>query len=123
MKGLMLMYFLFIFHVRKSTETLLSVIAGSSLTAQYFHLPHFLNNFRKANCAYCHDRIWGLGRQGFKCIQCKLMIHKKCHKLYRVPCDANQVGLMPGRSSTRHNISDAPSSDITLPPPGNFYLK
>jgi len=72
---------------------------------------------RKANCAYCHDRIWGLGRQGFKCIQCKLMIHKKCHKLYRVPCDASQVGLMPGRSSTRHNISDAPSSDITLPPP------
>ena len=24
---------------------------------------------RKAYCAYCHDRIWGLGRQGFKCTQ------------------------------------------------------
>ena len=38
---------------------------------------------RKANCAYCGDRIWGLGRQGFKCIRCKLLIHKKCHKLWR----------------------------------------
>ena len=38
---------------------------------------------RKAFCALCHDRIWGLGRQGFKCIQCKILIHKKCHKLLR----------------------------------------
>merc|ERR1719318_2119664 len=46
---------------------------------------------RKAFCAYCHDRIWGLGRQGFKCIQCKLLIHKKCHKLCRVVCDVVQA--------------------------------
>ena len=46
---------------------------------------------RKAFCALCHDRIWGLGRQGFKCIQCKILIHKKCHKLLRTPCDATQV--------------------------------
>ncbi|CAH0753270.1 unnamed protein product [Bemisia tabaci] len=39
-----------------------------------------------ALCAYCHDRIWGLGRQGFKCLECKLMIHKKCHKLIERPC-------------------------------------
>ncbi|KAH9420487.1 hypothetical protein DERP_000913 [Dermatophagoides pteronyssinus] len=38
---------------------------------------------RKAFCAFCNDRIWGLGRQGFKCINCKLMVHKKCHKLFR----------------------------------------
>lgn len=43
---------------------------------------------RKAICAYCNDRIWGLGRQGFKCINqdCRLMVHKKCHKLFRTPC-------------------------------------
>ena len=51
---------------------------------------------RKASCAYCHDRIWGLGRQGFKCIQCRLLIHKKCHKLCRVVCDARSVAAMPG---------------------------
>ncbi|XP_059084912.1 atypical protein kinase C-like [Tigriopus californicus] len=50
---------------------------------------------RRASCAYCHDRIWGLGRQGFKCTQCKLLIHKKCHKLIRVVCDVNQVANLP----------------------------
>lgn len=41
---------------------------------------------RRAVCAYCSDRIWGLGRQGFKCITCKVLVHKKCHKFYRVAC-------------------------------------
>lgn len=43
---------------------------------------------RAAVCVYCDDRIWGLGRQGFKCINqnCRLTVHKKCHKLFRTPC-------------------------------------
>lgn len=43
---------------------------------------------RKAFCAFCHDRIWGLGRQGWKCLNCKLMVHKKCHKLFKGACGA-----------------------------------
>ncbi|XP_011262465.1 atypical protein kinase C isoform X1 [Camponotus floridanus] len=45
---------------------------------------------RRAFCAFCQDRIWGLGRQGFKCIQCKLLVHKKCHKVVRKPCLSQQ---------------------------------
>lgn len=41
---------------------------------------------RRAICAFCQDRMWGLGRQGFKCIQCKLLLHKKCHKSVSKPC-------------------------------------
>uniref|UniRef100_A0A8K9V9V4 Protein kinase C n=1 Tax=Oncorhynchus mykiss TaxID=8022 RepID=A0A8K9V9V4_ONCMY len=41
---------------------------------------------RRAHCAICTDRIWGLGRQGYKCINCKLLVHKKCHKLVSVEC-------------------------------------
>ncbi|XP_071525047.1 atypical protein kinase C isoform X1 [Panulirus ornatus] len=44
---------------------------------------------RRAFCEFCKDRIWGLGRQGFKCTQCKLLVHKKCHKLQKVPCNAD----------------------------------
>ncbi|KAH1025760.1 hypothetical protein HUJ05_010422 [Dendroctonus ponderosae] len=44
----------------------------------------------RAFCAYCHDRIWGLGRQGFKCIQCKLLVHKKCHKEVSLICTNEQ---------------------------------
>ncbi|MCI4377752.1 hypothetical protein PGIGA_G00207330 [Pangasianodon gigas] len=41
---------------------------------------------RRAHCAICTDRIWGLGRQGYKCISCKLLVHKKCHKLVTLEC-------------------------------------
>ncbi|KAJ9575954.1 hypothetical protein L9F63_007181 [Diploptera punctata] len=41
---------------------------------------------KRAFCALCHVRVWGLGRQGFKCIQCKLLVHKKCHKMVQVFC-------------------------------------
>lgn len=47
---------------------------------------HSFYYFQRAFCAYCNDRIWGLGRQGFKCIQCKLLVHKKCHKAVHKPC-------------------------------------
>ena len=41
---------------------------------------------KRAFCAYCQDRIWGLGRQGFKCNNCKLMVHKSCHKFIKLGC-------------------------------------
>uniref|UniRef100_A0A3B3TFQ4 Protein kinase C n=1 Tax=Paramormyrops kingsleyae TaxID=1676925 RepID=A0A3B3TFQ4_9TELE len=41
---------------------------------------------RRAHCAICTDRIWGLGRQGYKCVTCKLLVHKRCHKLVTVEC-------------------------------------
>ncbi|CAH0564822.1 unnamed protein product [Brassicogethes aeneus] len=52
---------------------------------------------RKAFCAFCDDRIWGLGRQGFKCIQCKLLVHKKCHKAVNKPCASDHSDQQPSR--------------------------
>lgn len=39
-----------------------------------------------ALCKVCMDRIWGLGRQGYKCLECKIMVHKKCHKFISLKC-------------------------------------
>jgi hypothetical protein len=64
---------------------------------------------RKAFCALCTDRIWGLGRQGFKCITCKLLVHKKCHKLLKLPC-----GTMPqdhGAYSANSTMSESSEGD------------
>uniref|UniRef100_A0A4W3GWT5 protein kinase C n=1 Tax=Callorhinchus milii TaxID=7868 RepID=A0A4W3GWT5_CALMI len=41
---------------------------------------------RRAYCGHCSERIWGLGRQGYKCINCKLLVHKRCHKLVPLSC-------------------------------------
>lgn len=51
-------------------------------------------------CAYCQDKIWGLGSGGFKCLNCKLMVHKKCHKLLRLICGSRpnhqNNAILPG---------------------------
>uniref|UniRef100_A0A3P8N8F4 Protein kinase C n=1 Tax=Astatotilapia calliptera TaxID=8154 RepID=A0A3P8N8F4_ASTCA len=46
---------------------------------------------RKAYCAHCSDRIWGLGSQGYKCITCKLLVHKRCHRLIPQTCQRLMV--------------------------------
>uniref|UniRef100_A0A671SCN3 protein kinase C n=1 Tax=Sinocyclocheilus anshuiensis TaxID=1608454 RepID=A0A671SCN3_9TELE len=55
---------------------------------------------RRAHCAICTDRIWGLGRQGYKCINCKLLVHKKCHKLVIVECGRQVIQLSAVHSQT-----------------------
>ncbi|EEC19009.1 serine/threonine protein kinase, putative, partial [Ixodes scapularis] len=65
---------------------------------------------RRAFCTFCLDRIWGLGRQGFKCTNCKLMVHKKCHKLIKLACSGPLVGFL----FPRYSYSD---SRPATPPP------
>ncbi|XP_047223503.1 protein kinase C iota type [Girardinichthys multiradiatus] len=63
---------------------------------------------RRAHCAICTDRIWGLGRQGYKCINCKLLVHKKCHKLVTVECGRPMIQepIMPVTSSSHHDPAE-----------------
>uniref|UniRef100_A0A8B9L3H0 Protein kinase C n=1 Tax=Astyanax mexicanus TaxID=7994 RepID=A0A8B9L3H0_ASTMX len=46
---------------------------------------------RKAYCGHCSERIWGLGRQGYRCINCRLLVHKRCHKLVPLSCQRHMV--------------------------------
>ena len=46
---------------------------------------------QRAYCAFCSVRIWGLGRQGYKCVTCKLLVHKRCHKRINLTCGATVV--------------------------------
>uniref|UniRef100_A0A674K5F6 protein kinase C n=1 Tax=Terrapene triunguis TaxID=2587831 RepID=A0A674K5F6_9SAUR len=61
---------------------------------------------RRAHCAICTDRIWGLGRQGYKCINCKLLVHKKCHKLVNIECGrhALQPVMIPYNPSSHESL-------------------
>ncbi|RZB40759.1 C1 1 and/or Pkinase C domain containing protein [Asbolus verrucosus] len=83
---------------------------------------------RRAFCAFCNDRIWGLGRQGFKCIQCKLLVHKKCHKLVQIPCtvelvepsireDHNGESPLVTQATTNEIISEIRDREYPEPPP------
>uniref|UniRef100_A0A665X356 protein kinase C n=1 Tax=Echeneis naucrates TaxID=173247 RepID=A0A665X356_ECHNA len=67
---------------------------------------------RKAYCGHCGERIWGLGRQGFKCINCKLLVHKRCHRLIPRTCQRLMDPVMPSQEPP----SDAKSEEVDVPP-------
>ncbi|GMT14219.1 hypothetical protein PFISCL1PPCAC_5516 [Pristionchus fissidentatus] len=51
---------------------------------------------RRVACEICGDYIWGIGRQGYRCIDCKMCVHKKCHRLVRKTCgEATAPGTAP----------------------------
>lgn len=45
-------------------------INGHAFVAKRFQVASY--------CDKCEDRIWGLGRQGYRCELCKIALHKRC---------------------------------------------
>ncbi|EHB03329.1 Protein kinase C iota type [Heterocephalus glaber] len=71
-----------------------------------------------ALCAVCTDHVGGLGCQVYKCTNCKLSVHKKCHKLVTVECgqhslpsetmvpvDPSSIASDPAHTVIPHNLS------------------
>jgi len=60
-----------------------------------------------ANCEICNDMIWGLGRQGARCLNCKIMVHKKCHRFVSVDCNS-VLKTMADSASNSQNYNSLP---------------
>lgn len=76
------------------------------------HLYQAKRFSRRAVCAYCKDRIWGLGRQGFKCINCRVTVHKRCHKLYIPECGAvEETDENAAKSAQKSALNEAKSAN------------
>ncbi|KAK9702160.1 Phorbol esters/diacylglycerol binding domain (C1 domain) [Popillia japonica] len=87
-------------------------VNGHIFQAKRFNRKAFCAFCHDPFCAFCHDRIWGLGRQGFKCIQCKLLVHKKCHKVVHIACTNEHVDpiIKEDHNGESHDVS-ASSND------------
>ncbi|NXF30398.1 KPCZ kinase, partial [Nyctibius bracteatus] len=69
---------------------------------------------RRAYCGQCSERIWGLGRQGYKCINCKLLVHKRCHILVPLTCKRHMDSVMPSQEpqlDDKNDEADLPSEE------------
>uniref|UniRef100_A0A670Z523 protein kinase C n=1 Tax=Pseudonaja textilis TaxID=8673 RepID=A0A670Z523_PSETE len=62
---------------------------------------------RRAYCGQCSERIWGLGRQGYKCINCKLLVHKRCHVLVPLTCKRH----MEPQLDDKNDEADVPTEE------------
>uniref|UniRef100_A0A0N5C7G8 Protein kinase C-like 3 n=1 Tax=Strongyloides papillosus TaxID=174720 RepID=A0A0N5C7G8_STREA len=51
-----------------------------------FHIKRLKSN---TPCFICSGSIWGITGQGYRCMDCRLCVHKKCHRNVRRICDAN----------------------------------
>ncbi|XP_077007670.1 protein kinase C zeta type isoform X3 [Tamandua tetradactyla] len=66
---------------------------------------------RRAFCGQCSERIWGLGKQGYRCVHCRLLVHKRCHLLVPLTCKRHMDSVMPSQEPP----VDGKKDDVALP--------
>lgn len=69
---------------------------------------------RGAYCGQCSGRIWGLSRQGYRCINCKLLVHKRCHVLVPLTCRRHMDSVTPSQEppvDDKNDGVDLPSEE------------
>ncbi|CCD70354.1 Phorbol-ester/DAG-type domain-containing protein [Caenorhabditis elegans] len=76
-------------------------------------------------CAFCSKIIYGLGKQGYRCLGCETVVHKKCHASMITCCvyDSSRRSSLASVSTSTKNWPSKSSSAPSSPTAGSTAKK
>ncbi|XP_034107921.1 protein kinase C, eye isozyme [Drosophila albomicans] len=72
----------------------LEIVNGHRFTVRFFKQPMY--------CGHCKDFIWGFGKQGFQCEECRFNIHQKCCKFVVFKCPGKDTDFDADCAKVKH---------------------
>ncbi|CAB07853.1 Phorbol-ester/DAG-type domain-containing protein [Caenorhabditis elegans] len=97
---------------RQSDGTKIHEISGHKFKAVGLAQPTF--------CSFCSKFIYGVGKQGYKCLGCETVVHKRCHALITARCTFGPSSRAPVPAETT-NLKTRRSRSASEEPPSNTH--
>ncbi|XP_065367811.1 protein kinase C, eye isozyme-like [Calliphora vicina] len=72
----------------------MQVVNGHKFLIRFFKQPTY--------CGHCKDFIWGFGKQGFQCEDCRFNIHQKCVNFVVFRCPGTETDIDADCAKVKH---------------------
>lgn len=72
------------------------------ITKDHIFQLHFFK--QPTFCSHCSQFIYGLGKQGYQCLQCGYSIHRHCVDLVAFPCPKHEINIDNNKKGKAHSF-------------------